>query len=240
MPDVKAVRDRALWLIVPFALLGLSAGMANAATIVSVSGGTGGILLLNGASGPSGTAWAFFASSWSQTTAYSNVSISATLAAAYGTSTGDKAYLMTQVGPGTTSSEEVASTTFNLPSTSSSPITLFTGLDLGPNTYFLVLASSFNQPAYWTAAIPFSATVYTAPGVSRNSDEIANNGACITPCTPPPPYLPDLSFRTLSGQDLVYSVTGDLAGAPEPTTCALLFAGVLVVAGLRKRVRQRF
>jgi hypothetical protein len=49
-----------------------------------------------------------------------------------------------------------------------------------------------------------------------------------------------LSFRTMSDQDLVYSVTGDLAGVPEPTTCALLFAGVLVVAGLRKRVSQRF
>lgn len=77
---------------------------------------------------------------WTQTGTYSNVSISADVNLC---GTGSS-FLTTQVGAGTTVANEIASGIFTGPSNcGSNPfpswVTMFTGLTLGPGTYFLTL-----------------------------------------------------------------------------------------------------
>jgi hypothetical protein len=50
------------------------------------------------------------------------------------------AYLMTSIGPGTTEAHEIARTSLDLPYPHDGWVDLFTGLDLEPGTYWLVIA----------------------------------------------------------------------------------------------------
>lgn len=80
---------------------------------------------------------------WSQTDLYSNVSVKAELDG-NGTAINGTAYLMTQVGPGTTTANQIASADFAVTALPFGPdlTTLFTGLTLGPGTYYLIITAS--------------------------------------------------------------------------------------------------
>jgi hypothetical protein len=65
------------------------------------------------------------------------------------------AWLMTAVGPGTTTASQIATTSFIAPTvanfTSAPPATaIFSGLTLSPGTYYLVLSSTSASPAWAT------------------------------------------------------------------------------------------
>lgn len=144
--------------------------------------------------------------SWTQTGTYSNVTIQANLFSAGGTATGN-AYLTTGATPstsqiGATVPISVSNTNGNNPTT----LTLFSGLTLGPGTYYVTIS----DPAYtlaWEAFVTGTTTT-TAPDVTANSD-----GMSFGPAAPFPPA----STFFNKGQTYIFSVTGG-----NPTSIPLL------------------
>src|SRR5262249_29384107 len=132
------------------------------------------------------------------------------------------AYLMTQVGPGTTTTSEIASTVFSVTGTAFNPtlVTLFTGLALGPGTYHLVLSAPADQSAGWDFAL-FPSTFVTAPGVTLVNGNLGGIEASYPPAT---------NFSDPFDNILEFSVTGNGAAVPEPATTILLSVGLLLLA----------
>jgi hypothetical protein len=116
------------------------------------------------------------AASWTQAASFSDVTIDASLATDLATFQTGTAYLMSAIGPGTTpASEVVAPAGFAAPFVAQPngpvPLTvLFSGLSLGPGTYYLVLSAPFgNQipaqsPLFWQ--IPTDPVITTAASVN--------------------------------------------------------------------------
>src|SRR5579864_1647277 len=75
-------------------------GLLGAGTIISTDG-----------LGNIGFAWGFDAAGWTQTQTYTNVTITAEIDPGLGSGTNGTFYLMTQVGPGTTLADQIATTT---------------------------------------------------------------------------------------------------------------------------------
>lgn len=160
---------------------------------------------------------------WTQTSAFTGVSIFATLA--LGPDAGF-AYLTTKTGPGTTVADQVAGAPFVFPATTTE-MPLFTGLTLGPATYYLTLTTTNNGSAGWWGT-PNAQTVTTAPGVTLSPDYDT-----FTPAA----YPPATSFFSPTGTNLLFRVTG-VAVVPEPSTLAALLTGAaLMCVG---RFRRRF
>ncbi len=164
---------------------------------------------------------------WSQTSAYSGVSITAEIDPGATLSVGGSgtAYLMTQVGPGTTSAAQIATAPFVCPpGRPLSPVldTLFSGLNLGAGNYYLVLSSSAQLG--WEMA-PDSITPVTAPGVALiaypSSGSYAGGGGGAS-------YPPATNFSLGTYYAAEFTVTSDV---PEPSTLALLAAGVIGLIG---------
>jgi len=110
--------------------------------------------------------------SWTQTTSYTGVTIQAVVGDALSEGATGVAYLSTSIGAGAT--VLYTSATFNFPNANTGTVTLFSGLSLGPGTYYLVLSGNFdNSGAYWPSSS--NAVVTADPG-----------GA---PTTPVPPSL---------------------------------------------------
>jgi hypothetical protein len=127
--------------------------------------------------GPASTSSIIFAEqynliSWTLPISYHNVAIAASLTSLEAGMTGT-AYLMTQVGIGTTAASELAVTPFTFAQVGAysdiSYVSLFSGLLLGPGAYYVVFssaegdlccgitleASSFTtEPACWRLASP--------------------------------------------------------------------------------------
>lgn len=197
-----------------FLLLGALGILSNAATIVSVSSP------LPGGSYPGLGVVA--ASSWSSSRTYTDVAIAAVLRG--GVAQQGTAYLMTQVGPGTTSASEIARSSFLSPS-ADSPVTLFAGLTLPAGTYYLVLAGG----GRWLDAL-HSRTVVLDDGVTRNNDLIAFGSQSA--------YAPASAFLANAGilgePFFQYSVTT----VPEPATVKIVGSCLLALTcifGFRRR-----
>jgi hypothetical protein len=213
--------------IVPLtAIIITAAASASASTIVSLTGTPSGI---------SYTVDVFdtLAISWTQTLSFGGVIVSAEL---QGSGTGN-AYLMTAIGPGTTSASQIASVPFTFPG-SATYLTLFSGLSLGPGTYYLLLSGDTGtQRSGWS--IPFSPTYTTGPGVTRM---IGYNYTSQPPVAyPPAAVFTNYPFDNDGGA--IYTVTGTLVAAPEPGLRALvgLVLGLMLLRMRRKpneRVRS--
>ena len=115
---------------------GLS-GVASAGNILTIDGpdgdaenGYGGYNISSGLE--------YLAQSWTQTSEYDNVSISAAFANFLGDAGNSvTAYLTSSIGPSTTSA--IATTTVSEPASGDAMVSLFSGLDLTAGTYYLVL-----------------------------------------------------------------------------------------------------
>jgi hypothetical protein len=240
-PFYVVPKDRGVWrvtlskpwaAITALALMGAALPGAAASTIVSIAdtnSGTGYVLQLP-ASSPS-MFGGVLAASWSTTNAYTGVTIQADV---YGSQSGT-AYLMSQIGTGTTAAEQIASAGYTAAATAGSLTTLFSGLSLPSGTYFLVLAGP-TTPNLNDWEIPPSPVITTDAATTLGSFfGAANNPPNQT--TVNLAYPPGSNFSTLGG-DPVFQVTGTLASAaPEPTTCGFVGTALmgLFIAALRKR-----
>jgi hypothetical protein len=178
------------------------------------------------------------ATSWTQSNTFSSVTIAATLfnnspssegAAATGT-----AFLMTQIGAGTTTAQQIATAPVSTTATfaTATPITIFSGLTLGPGTYFLVISatvpSGANSLAWSSQTTP--ATV-VASGVTAGASFLPGTVAAFPPAS---------TFFN-KGRFLFYSALGILSGGTSTTAVGapalsgwgmLLLAGMLGLSGL--------
>lgn len=200
-------------------LCALAATSASAATIVSVSG-TPAVFI--------GTA--VTAAGWTQTSAYTNVNVSAVLTNASGIGAGlaMHAFLTNAIGAGTTVANEIASVGFNLTPGIAQNVSLFSGLSLGPGNYFLVLQPDGGSTGQggWAAAVP---TIVTDGGVTRVGDRFSSTAAG---------YAPASTLNLINqSQQLLYSVETANSAVPEPSTAALVAAG-LGIAMARRRWRR--
>jgi hypothetical protein len=199
----------------------------KADTILSVTGPHGSTLSL-------GAANQTLVTSWSSTVAYSNVSIG--FQSNFGPFNGT-AYLMTQIGPGTTSAQQVGTSSYSVISGTPSLTNLFSGLSLGPGSYYLVVTSGLLPPGGWDT--PFTAgpaVVSTGVGVVRGAQYIVNDSLGSLNLA----YLPASSFADLNSvYDLEFQVTGSPAAqVPEPSTLFLLGMGVTLLVTFRATLQK--
>jgi hypothetical protein len=193
-----------------------AAASASAGTIVSITGPASNIAY-------SIDSMDYIAISWTQTSSYAGVSISTELV---GGGSGI-AYLATAIGPGSTPANQVASDVFNFPG-SVTNLTLFSGLSLGPGTYYLLLTGTTapNQPSGWE--ITYSPTFTTDSGVTRlvGLDFSSDSGATYS-------YYP---FDNNSGP--IYSVTGTLVTSESGTGAlvSVVLGAMLLGIGARKTI----
>jgi len=106
------------------------------------------------------------AQAWSSASTLTNVSISVNVGG-FNPGVTVTAWLMTAIGPGTTTTSQVATTTFTAPTvvnfTSAPPATtLFSGLNLNPGTYYVVLNSTAG--GFWEFCGTTAATGVTYGG----------------------------------------------------------------------------
>jgi len=164
--------------------------------------------------------------SWSSVNACSNVNID--FQSNFGPFDGT-AYLVTRIGPGSTSAEEVASNNYSATSGSPSLTRLFSGLTLGPGSYYLVVTSlpigGWDTP--YTAG---AAVVNIGVGVTRGAQYIVNDG------NGPPDlgYPPASLFSELDFYDLEFQVTGSpTSPAPEPSTLPWMGVGFILIVAFK-------
>lgn len=187
-------------------------------TIISTIGGDGGFDVFSNQ---------VDMAAWSQTSLFSDVSVSAELDGVGSTINGT-AYLMTQVGSGTTTANQVASASFTVSTPPFEPdlTTLFSSLTLGPGTYYLVITASGGG---WEISNP-SATVITAPGVT-----LVDGNYTTSPGNMDQPYPPDDTFSSApESNNLEFIVS-----TPEPPVSVLLGMGSISLAAVCRKAFRR-
>ena len=142
--------------------------------------------------------------SWTQAAPASNVTVSALVATNIGVATG-QAFLTNRIGPGTTTSNQIASGPYSAPEmtfpqrqdANGAPYTvLFNGLNLAPGTYYLILQGppgQFSNNYEWVGDNN-GVVVNAAPGWSLGAYYLCNAfGGCNAD-----PYLPASTFQPAS------------------------------------------
>jgi|ERR1017187_4147392 hypothetical protein len=193
--------------------------------------------------GSTGSTTGWRAVSWTQTATYSSVSIGADVSSGDGhdIATGT-AYLMTQLGPSplTTAANEVTAP-FSISVSSNPPINtmtpLFSGLTLGPGTYFLLIdpnpITGVNA-LYWAETYPSLQSLGT--GVTQGWDVVLSGSiAAFSPASSYVGYSPGPDHPSL-----IFSVNGTLVtgggSTPEPSTIVMFLSGLAGIGiALRKR-----
>jgi len=167
---------------------------------------------------------------WTQTGTYTDVSISAYLASAGFDGDGSgTVYLTNAIGPGTTIANEISQISLSGLATAPVPATnLFSGLTLGPGTYYLTSTDVFPAGLAWENFD--SVAVNIAPGGSIGEE--LNIGISPVPAFPPAASLTAEPFN------FAFSVTGTPVAAPEPSSVPLLLT-IIGGVGLRRRIRTR-
>ncbi|MFN7933101.1 MAG: PEP-CTERM sorting domain-containing protein [Bryobacteraceae bacterium] len=199
-------------------LLCATAALAFPGTVISVS------------SSPNVFLGGIGAVSWTQSGSFNNVEVTAQMSnqSGVGQSLSFHAYLTDAIGATATVADEIASLGFSLAPGLNQTVNLFSGLTLGPGTYFLVISpdAGVSGIAGW-AAINSAPTVTLGSGVTRNADR-GSSGAIAS-------YPPSTVIPLLTGGSLLYDVTTVDSAVPEPATTALIGAGLAILASYRRR-----
>jgi hypothetical protein len=184
--------------------------------------------------------WQIWYASWSQTVSSNNTTISAIIDQNFGVTVPGHAWLMNQVGPGTTVTNLVAETDFNAPALSNANFvdlstapyaTLFTGLSLTPGTYYLILQGPYylgNGDTYQWFGDYSGITIAAVTGFTVGAYGFTNS---------PNLYIPSSTFNFPLPSDsyLFYRVEG-VTTTPEPTTILLFGLGLVGLAGVRRKM----
>lgn len=191
---------------------------ACASTIVSVPKGIAG--------SPAIEATQFLEENWTSTVGFSDVTISAFVNTYNVADSSAVAYLTTQVGPGATSAELVAQANLTLPVGLSSPeLVLFSGLNLSPANYYLILATTDTTGNEgWFNGDLYSSSAVTAPGVTFNPPGFVAH-------TIDAAYAPGSTFSGTYIPGYAFDVVGNVSPVPEPSSLSLALTGVLLAAG---------
>lgn len=184
---------------------------------------------------PAGPIFSFVVNSpegvfWTQTETYTDVSISAYLSSSGFDGDGSgTVYLTNAIGPGTTMANEIAQISLSgLPSAPAPATNLFSGLTLGPGTYYLTSSDGSLPGLAWENFD--SVAVNVAPGGSIGPE--VNIGIS------PPPAFPPAASLSAFPVNFAFSVTGTPAAVPEPSSVPLLLT-IIGGVGLRLRIRTR-
>ena len=168
------------------------------------------------------------AASWTQTATHDGVTITADISNPSDPNITATAWLTTSIGPSANPADVVATT----PITSD---TLFTGLNLGPGTYYLVVSLEIPNlsNSYWMYDDPAPASPTTAADVTLGSSYIGSFFDF-------PSFGPSESFVPFNDLQLVYTVTdtSSFSSVPEPFSCLLLGSGLTCI-GAFARLRRR-
>ncbi len=171
----------------------------------------------------------YLVASWTQTVDYSNVAISIRGSGVSPAATGS-AYLTSGMGPGTTAADQVAFTVFDAPAAPSSWISLFSGLTLPPNSYYLTIIADPGSEILWDATSDSSVTISRGVGVTLVSP-LLYHGLILSPLggslAPYPPASSGIGFQN--------HLIIDVASVPEPSSVLLLAGGGFVLMVLSRR-----
>lgn len=197
-----------------------------------------------GVAGPSVNAGQFESQGWAQEKTYDDASISVDLFSwTPGTTFNITAYLTNAIGPLATS-PSIATTSFSGETSDSTPQTflLFSGLTLGPGTYFLTLSSTDDtgeEPgALWPMECPFGCPKMLDSGVTLLSENFVNLSFGVEDST----YAPASSFMTAQNSVLNFSLMDAPGGVsiPEPGTLSATALGIAgLLAGIKLRNRPK-
>jgi hypothetical protein len=201
-----------------FALLSLPSLSWGSETVISTDNGTVGCCyaILNMFTAEAG---------WSQTGTFDDVTITAEIDPGTGSGLTGTAYLMSSIGPGTTTIDQIDTATFTASGAAFTAQlnTLFTGLTLGPGNYYLVLSSPGGLG--WEGNDP-GITPVTGPGVTFLSAESTSPNS-------PAVYPPAGDFSSTLGNIPEFTVTA-VSSVPEPSGIAFLCAAMLGL-GVKRR-----
>jgi hypothetical protein len=208
-------------IILRAAVLAVFGGVLSASTIVDVSGPFS-FNYTTASPDPFGN-YDYVASSWTQTGSFSGVSVSLTGNAVFASPVDGTAYLTTAFGPGITSADQIASSSFSITGPASGSELLFSALSLGAGTYYLVIAANPGGEIGWNATA--SPVVTTAGGVTLNSGFACFNA---TPVNYPPS-----GGSCQSAGGMLFDVSG--TAAPEAPSALLVGMATLSGIYLRKK-----
>jgi hypothetical protein len=195
-----------------------------------------------GVGGPSVNAGQFESQGWTQEKTYDGVSISVDLFSWTPGATFDiTAYLTNAIGP-LALSPAIATTSFSGATPDSNPqsFLLFSGLTLGPGTYYLTLASTDNtgaEPgALWPTECPSGCPKTLDSGVTLLSENLVNQSVGIEDSI----YPPASTFVTIPGTVLNFILQGAPSlSIPEPETFRAAIIGIAgLLAGLKLNNRN--
>ncbi len=165
------------------------------------------------------------AASWTQAASFSNITIDASLVSIDGSFRSGTAYLTNAIGSGTTpASEIVAPADFMAPLGNPFgpvPLTvLFSGLNLGSGTYYLVLSAPFRNE---TDGSPLRWQIATDPVITKaasvtigNTFEADTSDSTVDPFPPASRFLVDPRDRPMF----------DVTSVPEPATSVLILISI--------------
>jgi hypothetical protein len=138
-------------------------------------------------------------------------------------------YLTNQSGPGTTVANQVAVDQVSGLGSSFTPVTVFSGLSLGPGSYYIVMVPTDNSGGGggWTSSpegYSSPAPVTVGPGVT----DLGIGESLTLASYPPAGTLCCGGFFTPN--NLFVTITGDPVSTPEPSAFLLLLAGATMIA----------
>jgi PEP-CTERM motif len=174
------------------------------------------------------------AASWTQSASFSSISIDATLATSDPAFRTGTAYLTSALGSTATPADVIASAPFTAPvgvigTENVTPTVLFSGLSLGPGTYYLVLSAPFRSQTVGSDlswAYVAAPVIATDPSVVYNSAFVANTSfTTVDSFAPASPFIADAENFPL------FEVS-----TPEPSMVGML----LLALGLFALLRYRF
>jgi hypothetical protein len=201
------------------------APMVQAAPMVSVGEGVPGAVAVGGPTNQ------MLAVSWTQTSTFTDVIIQALIFSNNPNFDEGTAWLTQSIGPGTSPGSELAQTAVTFP-VFGAPTTLFSGVTLGPGTWYLILSSPVKalNLGWWNG----NGTPVTGAGVTMGETlltaaQFANDA-----------YAPGSNFIG-SYPSLAFSVTGTEVPTtvPEPASLMLTGCGLLGLARAAHRRARR-